>query len=150
MQTIILGENLMNEDKMEGLRQAREQKSLEKRRLVEDAIEQLKSRDETITFKGIATLAGVSRQYLYNNFKDEISSYRDDNRAKTVKIEGVTIPSRTPEESRHVEALLRNKIDRLKKELGTVRHENARLKQVAEKERGRAEHFRRNWLGKNK
>ena len=136
----------MSDENLSGLRQAREERSLQKRRSVEQAINQLKQNNETVTFKAVAKLPGVSRQYLYNNFKDQISSMREGDRASTVKIEGVTVPARTPEESRHVEALLRNKIDRLKKELGTVRHENARLKQALEKERGKSEHFRRNWI----
>ena len=136
----------MSDENLSGLRQAREERSLQKRRSVEQAINQLKQNNETVRSKAVAKLAGVSRQYLYNNFKDQISSMREGDRASTVKIEGVTVPARTPEESRHVEALLRNKIDRLKKELGTVRHENARLKQALEKERGKSEHFRRNWI----
>ncbi len=50
------------------------------------------------------------------------------------------------DEAKHVEALLRNKIEKLKKNLGTVRHENARLKNRLEKERGISEHWRRNWI----
>ncbi|VAX14644.1 hypothetical protein MNBD_GAMMA24-2613 [hydrothermal vent metagenome] len=137
---------MSGEDKMGGIRQAREQRSLEKRRAVEEAIESLKQRNETITFKAVAILASVSRQYLYNNFKEAISVYREGDRASKALIDGVTVPVRTPEEARHVEALLRNKIERLKKDLGTVRHENARLKQALEKERGKAEHFRKNWI----
>lgn len=140
----------MTDDNMEGLRQAREHRSLEKRRAVEDAIDSLKNRNETVTFKAVATLAKVSRQYLYNNFKEAISAYRDDDRGSQVKIDGVTVPVRTPEEARHVEALLRNKIERLKKDLGTVKQENARLKHALEKERGKAEHFRMNWINSRK
>ena len=106
----------MSEDNLDGLRQARDERSLQKRRAVEQAVDQLKQSNETITFKAVAKLAGVSRQYLYNNFKDQISSMREGDRASSVKIDNVTVPARTPEESRHVEALLRNKIDRLKKE----------------------------------
>lgn len=140
----------MTDDNMEGLRQARERRSLEKRRAVEDAIDSLKNRNETVTFKAVATLAKVSRQYLYNNFKEAISAQREDARGSQVKIDGVTVPARTPEEARHVEALLRNKIERLKKDLGTVRHENARLKHALEKERGKSEHFRMNWINSRK
>ena len=136
----------MSEDNLDGLRQARDERSLQKRRAVEQAVDQLKQSNETITFKAVAKLAGVSRQYLYNNFKDQISSMREGDRASSVKIDNVTVPARTPEESRHVEALMRNKIDRLKKELGSVRHENSRLKQALEKERGKSEHFRKNWI----
>ena len=136
----------MTDDKLEGLRQAREQRSLEKRRAVESAIDELKNRNDTITFKSVAVLAGVSRQYLYNNFKEAIAAFRSDDRVNKTKIDGVTVPARTSSEARHVEALLRNKVDRLKKELSTVRMENSRLKQALEKERGKAEHYRQNWI----
>ena len=94
----------------------------------------------------VAKLAGVSRQYLYNNFKDSLSNIREGDRASTIEIDGVIVPARTPEEARHIEALLRNKTEKLKKELAAVRHENARLKIALEKERGKAEHFRQNWI----
>ena len=136
----------MSDSKLEGIRAAREERSLRKRRAVEDAIEQLKSRNEPVTFKGVAMLAGVSRQYLYNNFKSEISAIRNNDRSGSEMIDNVVVPVRTPDESRHVEALLRNKIARLKHDNGVLRQENARLKQIAEKERGKAEHFRQNWI----
>lgn len=136
----------MTEDKMSGIRQAKEQQSLEKRRAVEEAIAYLKKQNEPVTFKAIAKIAKVSRQYLYNNFKKDISEFRCSDRSSKETIDGVVVPARTPEESRHVEALLRNKIDRLKKELSEVRHENARLKNSLEKERGKSEHFRKNWI----
>ena len=47
---------------------------------------------------------------------------------------------------RRGEALLRNKVDKLKKELGDVRREKARLKTALEKERGLSEHYRKNWI----
>lgn len=136
----------MNNDNLAGIRHAREQRSLKKRQAVEEAIDLLKQRNETITFKAVSALAGVSRQYLYNNFKDSITGFRDEDRAASSEIEGVTVPSRTPDEARHIEALLRNKITRLKNELGKARQENARLKLALEKERGKAEHFRQNWI----
>lgn len=136
----------MTEDKMSGIRQAKEQQSLEKRRAVEEAIDYLKKQNEPVTFKAIAKIAKVSRQYLYNNFKKDISEFRRSDRSSKETIDGVVVPARTPEEARHVEALLRNKIDRLKKELSDVRHENARLKNSLEKERGKSEHFRKNWI----
>jgi len=133
-------------DKTDAMRLAREQRSLEKRRSVQEAIAALRSRNEVITFKSVATLAKVSRQFLYDNFQEELSNLRGDDRQKQHKIDGKVVPSRTPDEWKHVEALLRNKIDRLKKELGDVRRENARLKTEAENERGKAEHFRQNWI----
>ena len=61
----------MNE-KTAGLAKARAERSLKKRRAVEDALSELKARNETITFKAVATLAGVGRPYLYNNFREII------------------------------------------------------------------------------
>lgn len=58
----------------------------------------------------------------------------------------MTVPHRTADESRHIEALLRKKVDKLKEELGDVRRENARLKTALEKERGLSEHYRQNWI----
>lgn len=136
----------MSDKATEGLVKAREERSLRKRRAVEEAIATLKERNEAITFKNIAALAGVSRQYLYNNFKEAISAERDSARSTSRDVDGVTVPSRTPEEYRHIEALLRSKVNRLKQELGSVRKENSLLKQELEKERGRSEHFRRNWI----
>ncbi|MFM9268763.1 DUF6262 family protein [Halomonas elongata] len=136
----------MSDKATEGLAKAREERSLRKRRAVEEAIATLKERNEAITFKDIATLAGVSRQYLYNNFKESISAERDNARSSASEIDGVTVPSRTSEEYRHIESVLRNKVDRLKQELSSVRKENARLQQELEKERGRSEHFRKNWI----
>lgn len=136
----------MSDKATEALAKSREERSLQKRRAVEEAIATLKERNETITFKDIAALAGVSRQYLYNNFKEVISSERDNARSLSSEIDGVTVPSRTTEEYRHIEAVLRNKIDRLKKEIHKSRKENARLKLELEKERGRSEHFRKNWI----
>lgn len=136
----------MSNSNTEGLKQAREERSLRKRRAVEEAIATLKERSEKITFKDVASLAGVSRQYLYNNFKEAISAERENTRSTSLIIEGVNVPARTSEEYRHIEALLRNKVDRLKQDLSTIRKQNARLQQELEKERGRSEHFRKNWI----
>jgi len=133
-------------EREEALRKAREERSLKKRRAVEYAISELKERGEKITFKNIATLANVSRPYLYNNFKEQIEALRNEDRQSSEVIEGVKVPSRTKDESKHIEALLRNKIERLKKELGDSRRENARLRNSLEKERGKSEHFRALWI----
>jgi len=133
-------------DKTAGLAKARAERSLKKRRAVEKAINELKGNDDIITFKAVALLAGVSRQYLYNNFKADIQSQREDSRNDSTIIDGVKVPARTPDEFKHTEALLRNKIKELKKDLGTVRQENARLKNELERERGNSEHFRQNWI----
>ncbi|HOP16911.1 MAG TPA: DUF6262 family protein [Gammaproteobacteria bacterium] len=135
----------MNE-KTAGLAKARAERSLKKRRAVEDALSELKARNETITFKAVATLAGVGRPYLYNNFREIIEAEREATRSGAATIDGVTVPHRTADESRHIEALLRKKVDKLKEELGDVRRENARLKTALEKERGLSEHYRQNWI----
>lgn len=132
-----------------GLARAREERSLRKRRAVENALnelKELKEQHEPITFKAVATLAGVGRPYLYNNFREVIQAEREASRAGSSIIEGVTVPNRTAEEFRHIEALLRNKIGKLKRELGDIRQENAHLKTALEKELGRSEHYRRNWV----
>lgn len=126
-----------------GLEKARQERSLKKRRAVEQAIADLQESGQKVTFKAIASLAGVSRQYLYNNFSEQIKSWREDSSANVDTIDGKKVPVRTADEYKHIEALLRNKIDKLKKDLGDVRKENARLKIKLERERGRSEHFRR-------
>lgn len=136
----------MSKDKTKGLAEARAKRSIEKRSAVEDAIIKLKERKEPVTFKAISFLANVSRQYLYNNFKDEISEVRKEDRAVSNLIDGITVPLRTQEEYMHVEALLRKKIESMKEELGKIRLENARFKQALERERGKTEHFRQNWI----
>ncbi len=83
---------------------------------------------------------------MYNNFKSSIEDLRKKTKSSTSTIDGITVPSRTFEESQHIEALLRTKIKNLKKELGSVRHENAKLKNQLEKERGTSEHWRQNWI----
>jgi hypothetical protein len=134
--------------KTDGLKKARDLRSKEKREAVEKAIAELSQRNEAITFQSIAAIAGVSRQYLYNNFKDSISVERNSSRSVADVIDGIIVPTRTPDEHRHIESLLRNKIEKLEKEMSAIRQENARMKQSLEKERGRSEHFRQNWLSR--
>jgi hypothetical protein len=133
-------------NKTDGLKKARDLRSKEKREAVEKAISELSQRNEAVTFQSVAAMACVSRQYLYNNFKDSISVERNSSRSVADVIDGITVPARTPDEHKHVEALLRNKIEKLEKEMSALRQENARMKQSLEKERGKAEHFRQNWL----
>tara|TARA_R110001592_G_scaffold314747_1_gene590493 strand:- start:3273 stop:3695 length:423 start_codon:yes stop_codon:yes gene_type:complete len=133
-------------EKTAGLAKARAERSLKKRRAVENALAELKDCSEIVTFKAVATLAGVGRPYLYNNFREAIEAAREASRASSATVDGVTVPNRTADESKHVEALLRNKIGKLKKDLGDVRKENARLKTALEKERGRSEYYRKNWI----
>ncbi|HYG85822.1 MAG TPA: hypothetical protein VD978_06155 [Azospirillum sp.] len=124
------------------LNAARETRSREKRQAVEEAIRQLSEARQAVTFVAIARLAKVSRQYLYNNFTDEITGQRSASRAAAEIVEGVTVPSRTPDEYRHVEAALRNKLSRLENELTALRKRLRKAEDVAERERGKAEYWR--------
>ena len=124
---------------------ARSRRSAEKRAAVEDAVMRLRENKQAVTFVSVAREAKVSRQYLYNNFADEIGEERVETRAKTEIIDGKKVPLRTPEEYRHIEAALRNKIDRLETELKNARAEKAKADRIAERERGKAEHWRQNY-----
>ncbi len=105
---------------------ARSRRSAEKRAAVEDAIMRLRDTRQAVTFVSVAREAKVSRQYLYNNFADEIGEERVETRAETEVIDGKKVPLRTPEEYRHIEAALRNKIERLETEVRDARAERAK------------------------
>lgn len=124
------------------LNDARSRRSAEKRAAVEDAIMRLRETRQAVTFVSVAREAKVSRQYLYNNFADEIGEERVESRGETEVIDGKKVPLRTPEEHRHIEAALRNKIERLETELRDARAEKAKADRTAERERGKAEHWR--------
>ncbi|MEZ5750059.1 MAG: hypothetical protein R3D83_09360 [Caenibius sp.] len=64
---------------------------------------QLRETRQAVTFVSVAREAKVSRQYLYNNFADEIGEERVETRAETEVIDGKKVPLRTPEEYRHIE-----------------------------------------------
>lgn len=121
---------------------ARSRRSAEKRAAVEDAIMRLRDSKQAVTFASVAREAKVSRQYLYNNFCDEIGEERTETRSETEVINGKKVPLRTPEEYRHIEAALRNKIERLESDLRVARAEKAKADRTAERERGKAEHWR--------
>lgn len=120
---------------------ARGRRSAEKRAAVEDAVARLRGSKQAVTFVSVAREARVSRQYLYNNFADEIGEERAETRADTSMIDGMKVPLRTPEEHRHIEAALRNKIERLETELRDARAAKAKADRAAERERGKAEHW---------
>jgi len=124
------------------LNDVRSRRSADKRAAVEDAILRLRDSKQAVTFVAVAREAKVSRQYLYNNFADDIGEERVETRAKTEIIDGKKVPLRTPEEYRHIEAALRNKIERLETELRDARAEKAKAERTAERERGKAEHWR--------
>ncbi len=102
----------------------------------------LRDSRQAVTFVSVAREAKVSRQYLYNNFADEIGEERTETRAEISVIDGMKVPLRTPEEYRHIEAALRNKIGRLETELRDARAEKAKAGRNAERDRGKAEYWR--------
>ena len=71
-----------------------------------------------------------------------VGEERVETRAETEVIDGKKVPLRTPEEYRHIEAALRNKIERLETELREARAGKAKADRTAERERGKAEHWR--------
>jgi hypothetical protein len=64
------------------LNDARSRRSAEKRAAVEDAIMRLRDTRQAVTFVSVAREAKVSRQYLYNNFADEIGEERVESRKR--------------------------------------------------------------------
>lgn len=134
--------NDVNDHRAATLAEARDRRSATKRTAVEDAIRELRDRNQAVTFVSVAREAKVSRQYLYNNFAVEIGDERAETRAATAIVDGVKVPLRTPEEYRHVEAALRNKVTRLDQQLKEARKGEAKAIKTAERERGKAEHWR--------
>lgn len=130
------------DERADTLLKARDARSRQKRLAVEQAMDHLKKTGEPITFKAVSRIARVSRQYLYNNFREEIGGERDAEREVIQTIDGVKIPVRTPEEARHIEALLRNKIDRLEREAKILRKTLQSTTDLLERERGKSEYWR--------
>jgi AcrR family transcriptional regulator len=129
-------------DKTAGIAKAREDRSRQKRQAVEAALTRLHEDGAEITVKAVAQAAGVSRQYLYNNFGADLLQIRDESRHQVAIVEGLRVPRRTPQEHQHVEALLRRKIERLEEDLKGARDESRGLRREVEKALGRAEHYR--------
>ncbi|MEZ0170787.1 DUF6262 family protein [Microvirga sp. TS319] len=125
-----------------GLLAAAEQRSVGKRRLVEETITAMRHRGEVITFKTVAEQARVSRQYLYTHFKDTIEQLRTDGQHQAVVVEGETVPARSAGRAATIELALRNKISRLEEELTELRKENTALERRYEKALGEAEEWR--------
>ncbi len=61
-------------------------------------------------------------------------------------IDGVKVPDRSDDSWKAVEAALKNKINRLRIELGEVQKDKARLTLALENERGKSEEFRQKWI----
>jgi hypothetical protein len=131
--------------RLSGIERTRKALSAEKRRQVEDAIHALAREGHPITFRTVARRARVSRVYLYKNFRTEISSDRDVTRADKRLVDGKLVPLRTMEEYRHLEAVIRNKLERTEIEKRRLREELSSLKVALERERGKSEHWRQQY-----
>ncbi|MBP2297307.1 DUF6262 family protein [Azospirillum rugosum] len=125
-----------------GLRAATEEKRIRKRRAVEAAIQDMRHAGEAITFKTIAEKAGVSREYLYQNFKADIEQLRTATHNRRIEMEGEPVPMRTARRSATIEAALRNKITRLEEEATELRKQKTALERRYERALGEAEEWR--------
>lgn len=97
---------------------------------------------EVITFKTVAEKAGVSREYLYQNFKPDIEQLRTATQHQHVEVEGEPTRVRTARRAATIEAALRNKIARLEEEMADLRKQNTLLERRYEKALGEAEDWR--------
>jgi hypothetical protein len=131
--------------RLSGIERTRRAIGAEKRRQVEDAIHALAREGHPITFRTVARRARVSRVYLYKNFRTEISGDREVTRADKKLVDGKLVPLRTMEEYRHLEAVVRNKLERTEIENRRLREELRSLKVALERERGKSEHWRQQY-----
>lgn len=97
---------------------------------------------EPITIKSVAEKAGVSRQYLYDNFMAQLEQLRRKTKHVTIEVDGETAVVRSAGRAATIELALRNKIGRLEDELAAARKENVTLKRRYEKALGEAEEWR--------
>lgn len=131
--------------RLAGIERTRKTLIAEKRRAVEDAIHSLAREGHPITFRTVARRACVSRVYLYKNFRAEISLDRDATRADRKLVDGKLVPLRTMDEYRHLEAVIRNKLERTEIENRRLRAELSAMKLALERERGKSEHWRQQY-----
>lgn len=125
------------------LERARRVRSERKRRAVEDAMHALAQQGHPITFLAVAKRAGVSRTYLYTNFKAELLRERVGDEPR--RIEGKVVPLRTMDGYRHIEAALRHKLERLEHELSKLRSAARAVQVELERERGKTEYWRQQY-----
>ena len=97
---------------------------------------------EAITFMAVSEKASVSREYLYQNFKQIISSLRANTQLKTIQVNNEEVPLRTAQRYATIEAALRNKAARLEEELSALRKQKTILERRYEKALGEAEEWR--------
>lgn len=97
---------------------------------------------EVITFKTVAEKAGVSREYLYQNFKPDIEQLRAATQHQHVEVEGEPTRVRTARRAATIEAALRNKIARLEEEMADLCKQKTLLERRDEKALGEVEDWR--------
>jgi len=123
-----------------GLAASAEERSVLARRKTEETISRMSAAGEAITFKAISEQAGVSRQYLYQHFKDTIDKLRT--RQTAIAVEGEMVTARSAGRAATIELALRNKIARLEVELKDAAKEAAGAKRRLERALGEAEEWR--------
>lgn len=125
-----------------GLLAAAAERSVRKRRLVEETIGEMRRNGETVTFKTVAEKATVSRQYLYTHFKEAIENLRTSDLRQTVTVDGKEARVRSSGRATTIEMALRNKIARLEEEMTELRKANTTINRRYEKALGEAEEWR--------
>src|SRR5512144_1111318 len=118
-------------DRIERLREAAQARHAETLRRAEAALSALARRDETITVRGLATAAGVSRSWLYRQpqLRQEIDRLRQQ-------------PPRrgrpTPADQRPTVDSLRQQLHAYREELARLRAENQELREQLARQLGAA------------
>ena len=102
----------------------------------------MRAAGEPIAYNTVAQKAKVSRQYLYENFKDTIDQLRSRTRRQTVMLDGEEVVVRSAGRAATIELALRNKVARLEADLKEVRKEAGLLRNRVEKALGEAEEWR--------
>jgi hypothetical protein len=97
---------------------------------------------EVITFRTVAEKAGVSREYLYQNFRSVIDRLRSATQSQVVQVDDEQVRVRTARRSATIEVALRNKIKRMDEELIELRKQKTALERRYEKALGEAEEWR--------
>ncbi|WP_343058484.1 DUF6262 family protein [Microvirga mediterraneensis] len=125
-----------------GLLAAAQQRSVTKRRAVEEILGTMRQNGEVISFKTVAERANVSREYLYRQFKEVIQQLRTAALQQVVTIDGEEVRVRSAGRAATIEVALRHKIKRLESELAEVRQQKMELDRRYERALGEAEEWR--------
>ena len=125
-----------------GLLAAARQRSVTKRRAVEEILGTMRRNGEVISFKTVAERANVSREYLYRQFKEVIQQLRTTALQQVVTVDGEEVRVRSAGRAATIEVALRHKVKRLESELAEVRQQKMELDRRYERALGEAEEWR--------